>query len=182
MRCQYRTQRALHRPSATVKHVRVDLRRSNVLVTKLLLDCTHIHAQLEKVRRERMPQGVAARGFIDSGQTYRAFHRLLNCALVQVMPAPGPQAGIVHNFAYRYDYLWVRRENGDVEKWSEKAGRSSWDDVFLRIGDYVNGVFIINSLARIALALGGWLAWRQNRKRNSPELKPESKTIINDEK
>ncbi len=83
--------------------------------------------------------------------------------------------GIVHDFGYRYDYLWVRRKDGCVEKWSQNMGRHFWDDVFFKVGNYVNGVFIINFLAWVALILGGWFAWRGNRKKNSPELKPEYK-------
>ena len=89
--------------------------------------------------------------------------------------------GIIHDFGYRYDYVWVRREDGCVEKWSESAGRHFWDDVFFKVGNYVNGVFIINFLARVALTFGGWLAWRGNRKNNPPELKPVCKPLPDNE-
>ena len=89
--------------------------------------------------------------------------------------------GIVHDFGYRYDYVWVRREDGSVDKWSEKSGQQFWDGLFFTVGNYVNGVFIINFLAWIALALGGWIAWNGNRKKNPPELMPETK-ILSDSK
>lgn len=81
--------------------------------------------------------------------------------------------GIVHDFGYRYDYVWIRNEDGSVKKAHEQAGRGHWDDWFFTIGNYVNGVFIINALATIALTLAGWLAWNKNRKKNSPELEPK---------
>ena len=80
--------------------------------------------------------------------------------------------GIVHDFGYRYDYVWIRNEDGSVKKAHENAGRQHWDDWFFKIGKYVNGVFIINFLATVALTLAGWIAWNSNRKKNSPEIKP----------
>ena len=87
--------------------------------------------------------------------------------------------GIVHDFGYRYNYVWVRTEDGGVEKWPANPDRKFWDDLFFDVGNRVNGAVIINLLATIALTLGGWLAWRKNRNRNSPELKPESILNIN---
>ena len=84
--------------------------------------------------------------------------------------------GIVHDFGYRYDYVWIRKADGCAIKWSENRGRCFWDDIFFKVGNYVNGVFIINFLAWIALTLGGWFAWRQNRKRNSKEITPACKS------
>lgn len=81
--------------------------------------------------------------------------------------------GIVHDFGYRYDYVWVRNEDGTVKKAHINAGREHWDNWFFTIGNHVNGVLIINFLATVALALGGWLAWRNNRRKTFPELEPE---------
>ena len=81
--------------------------------------------------------------------------------------------GIVHDFGYRYDYIWIRKQDGSVEQAYSGAGQKHWDKLFRTVGNYVNGVFIINFLAWFALALGGWWAWRQNRKKTSPELKPD---------
>ena len=83
--------------------------------------------------------------------------------------------GIVHDFGYRYDYLWIRTNDGGVIKWSERKGRHYWDEIFFKIGNYVNGVFVINFLAWIALSSGGWFAWQSNRKKNPKEITPASK-------
>lgn len=80
--------------------------------------------------------------------------------------------GIVHDFAYRYNYLWVRTADGNVTKWGIDGGRHKWDHLFRDIGNTVNGAFIINFLALFALTLGGWLAWKNNRKRHAQEMKP----------
>lgn len=82
--------------------------------------------------------------------------------------------GIIHDFGYRYDFVWIRNKDGSVEKAHERAGRKHWDKLFFTVGNYVNGVFIINLLSWFALALAGWIAWNSNRKKKSPELKPEA--------
>ena len=87
--------------------------------------------------------------------------------------------GIIHDFAYRYDYVWVRQQDGSVIKADEKKGRKHWDKLFFVVGNHVNGVLIINFLAWFALALAGWMAWNNNRKKDSPELKP--KNNLNDD-
>lgn len=82
--------------------------------------------------------------------------------------------GIIHDFAYHYEYVWVRKQDGSVKKADEKLGRKHWDELFIAVGNHVNGVFIINFLAWFALTLGGWWAWKNNRNDNSPELKPKA--------
>lgn len=80
--------------------------------------------------------------------------------------------GIIHDFGYRYDFVWIRNGDGSVKKAHEKAGRKHWDEAFFTVGNYVNGVFIINFLAWFALTFAGWFAWRNNRRKNPPDLKP----------
>ncbi|PHS72817.1 MAG: hypothetical protein COB22_04300 [Cycloclasticus sp.] len=82
--------------------------------------------------------------------------------------------GIIHDFAYRYDYVWIRKPDGSVEKLNEGIGRKFWDELFFIVGNHVNGVFIINFLAWFALTLGGWMAWNSNRKKQSTELTPDA--------
>ena len=87
--------------------------------------------------------------------------------------------GIVHDFAYRYDYVWVRNKDGGVDKQYVEAGQKHWDKLFFTVGSQVNGVFVINFLAWLALAIGGGKAWRDNRNKNSLELKPAAIILIN---
>ncbi|MDH5444169.1 MAG: DUF1353 domain-containing protein [Gammaproteobacteria bacterium] len=82
--------------------------------------------------------------------------------------------GIIHDYGYRYDYIWVRKSDGSVEKEYLDAGRKHWDDIFFKVGNHVNGVFVINFLATFALALAGWIAWKNNRKKTFPPLEPET--------
>ena len=80
--------------------------------------------------------------------------------------------GIIHDFGYRYDYVWLREADGSLRRAYAGAGREHWDALFFKVGNYVNGVFIINWLAHFALALAGGIAWRRNRRRISPDLRP----------
>lgn len=81
--------------------------------------------------------------------------------------------GLVHDFGYRYDYLWAVNEDGELYKYKEKAGRLYWDRVFREVGVAVNGMAVIDAAAWLMLILFGFGPWRKNRKRNAEEMKPE---------
>jgi hypothetical protein len=80
--------------------------------------------------------------------------------------------GLIHDFAYRYDYLWALDSKGYVYKYKEKSGQWIWDSMFRKVGLEVNGMALIDTLAWLALAVFGWWAWRSNQKRNEPEINP----------
>ena len=73
--------------------------------------------------------------------------------------------GLVHDFAYRYDYLLRHpRNGGPLEKYKMGAGRRYWDDLFRDVAIGVNGFKIINRVAWLALRVGGCLAWGKRRR------------------
>ena len=80
--------------------------------------------------------------------------------------------GLIHDFAYRYDYLWALDTEDQAYKYKENAGQQTWDSLFRRVGIQVNGIALIDTLAWAALALLGWWSWMSNRKRNAPEIRP----------
>ena len=80
--------------------------------------------------------------------------------------------GLIHDFAYRYDYLWARDQNEGLYKYGENRGQKYWDGVFRDVGIQVNGLTIIDTLAWLTLYAFGRFAWRGNRKLNEPELQP----------
>jgi hypothetical protein len=85
--------------------------------------------------------------------------------------------GLLHDFAYRYDYLWVvDPTTGEIHRFGEGAGRKHWDAMFRRVGTDVNGMALIDMLAWAALGLGGSFAWRGNRRKNEAELYPDGVT------
>jgi len=80
--------------------------------------------------------------------------------------------GLIHDFAYRYDFLWALDLEGYAYKYKAGAGRSYWDALFRRVGLDVNGVAIIDTLAWAALSIGGWWSWSVHRKRVEPAIRP----------
>lgn len=80
--------------------------------------------------------------------------------------------GLIHDYGYRYDYLWALNSSGEAYRYKKGAGQEFWDKLFNEVGLDVNGMAIIDRLAWAALALFGTWAWNSNRKRNAPELFP----------
>src|SRR5262245_60327871 len=93
-RRQHAVERAAHDASAATEHVRVDLGRAHVGVPKLLLHRANVSATLEQMRRERVAQRVAARGFRYASAAHGSFHRALNHRLVEMMATPNSRAWI----------------------------------------------------------------------------------------
>ncbi len=87
--------------------------------------------------------------------------------------------GLIHDFAYRYDYLWALDSTGSVYKYKHNSGQRFWDSMFKRVGVAVNGVALIDLLAHLALAGFGRWAWKSNRKRNDPEIRPNKPVLTN---
>jgi hypothetical protein len=82
--------------------------------------------------------------------------------------------GLIHDFGYRYDYLWVADEGSEsgYSKCFDEKGRKFWDEMFLRVGQEVNGITVINFLAWLALFLLGFFAWNSNRNNNDDDIYP----------
>ena len=78
--------------------------------------------------------------------------------------------GLIHDYAYRYNQLWQKNVNGEIEPYMKKAGRKAWDDLFKTVGEQVNGFAVIDFIAWLGLRVGGWFAWWRHRRRNeTPE-------------
>jgi len=80
---------------------------------------------------------------------------------------------LLHDFGYRYDYLWAETINHIFYKYKKNSGKLYWDLMFKKIGKEVNGTSIINYVAYIAVKYGGGHAWRNNRKLKAPNILPE---------
>lgn len=81
--------------------------------------------------------------------------------------------GLIHDFGYRFDYLWILDTDGKVYKAKENVGQEFWDTLFYRVSLEVNDMKIINMLAWLALASLGKYAWKQNRDRNESDVFPD---------
>lgn len=82
--------------------------------------------------------------------------------------------GLIHDFGYRYDYLWKvdpEATNGYIKAY-KNSGQKYWDKLFYKVGRDVNDMNIINYLAWTVLSTFGGFAWSANRKRNEKDINP----------
>lgn len=104
------------------------------------------------------------KGFIFDGASIpRIFWMILSPTGLLLIP------GLFHDYGYRYDYLWEICFDGPA-KCFKGSGKAFWDKLFMRIGQEVNGVHFVNHIAWLALAAGGWWAWKTNRQPNVSEV------------
>lgn len=118
-----------------------------------------------------MPCGtpiVIPRGFVmDGASTPKFIWGLLDPVGILLIQ------GIIHDYGYRYDYVWAINNENVLYKYHEKQGRKFWDKIFLEVGLYVNDMQVTGHLSWIMLRLFGWKAWNKNRERNASELLPQ---------
>ncbi len=108
---------------------------------------------------------VIPKGFVFDGASIpRVLWAFLNPIGLLLIP------GLIHDYGYRYRQLWTVSEAiGETIPYEEGQRKSYWDRLFWRVGKQVNGTRIINLLAFLAVYLGGYGAWRGNRKREKTE-------------
>lgn len=83
-------------------------------------------------------------------------------------------AGLVHDFAYSYGYLW-REYNGGILRYRYNGGgRLNWDELFFKVNLDVNGAIYADWIAAALLKMFGGIAWQEARKANYPEILPGS--------
>lgn len=78
--------------------------------------------------------------------------------------------GLIHDFAYRYNYLWAVDENGMLFKYDVGIGKEFWDELFKTVGNEVNKIPYINEIAYLSLKWFGGKAWKENRERNESDI------------
>lgn len=111
---------------------------------------------------------VVPKGFVFDGASIpRLFWGLLSPTGLLLIP------GLIHDFGYRYDYLWALDSDGCLYKYKKVTGQFEWDALFRTVGKDVNGVAFVDTLAWLALLMFGCWAWRSNQKRNEPDIRPE---------
>lgn len=111
---------------------------------------------------------VLPKGFTFDGVSIpRPLHWFLSPTGILFIP------GLVHDFAYRYDYLWALDEEGKLYQYKKDAGRYHWDSMFRQLGLSLNGMKGLNRFARIVLFIFGGISWKKNRKYQAVEIKPK---------
>ena len=110
---------------------------------------------------------ILPKGFTFDGVSIpRPLHWFLSPTGVLFIP------GLVHDFAYRYDYLWAVDENGELYQYQKDSGRAHWDNLFRCLGLSLNGMRGLNAFARIVLYVFGKSSWKRHRSVISEEIQP----------
>jgi len=106
------------------------------------------------------------KGFIFDGASIpRPLWALLSPVGLLLLP------GLIHDYGYNYDQLWQVVDE-EVFPYKYKAGREYWDDLFIKIGQEVNGFAIINYVAWLGIKLGGSRAFKEYREKEEKPAKP----------
>ncbi len=101
---------------------------------------------------------VIPKGFVFDGASIpRPFWAILNPIGLLLIP------GLLHDYAYKYDQLWQVNARGKIVSYNEGKGKDFWDNLFKNVGREVNGFFLVNGIAWIAVAVGGSGAWNKHR-------------------
>ena len=119
-----------------------------------------------------MPDGrriVIPKGFeFDGASIPRPLWAMLSPTGLLLIP------GLIHDFGYRFDYVWRKDENGTCCRDRRHTGRKYWDKLFFEIGEHVNGMKVINPLAWVALFFFGRAAWNKNREKDEGHILPRT--------
>jgi hypothetical protein len=86
--------------------------------------------------------------------------------------------GLIHDYGYRYDQIWQKNANGDIEPYMKEAGRKAWDDLFRTVGIQVNGFAGIDFIAWLGLRIGGCFAWYKHRQANESPVLPRLNSAL----
>lgn len=115
-----------------------------------------------------MPDGqlvMIPKGFIfDGASTPKFLWGLLDPTGVLLIQ------GLIHDFGYRYDYLWAFNEKRQLYKLHLGGCREFWDQLFLDIGNDLYDLQVTGYLSWLMLRIFGWLAWKKNRELNDPDI------------
>ncbi len=119
---------------------------------------------------DKGPLVVIPKGFVFDGVSVpKPMHWFLSPTGVLFIP------GLIHDFSYRYGYLWAYDDKGEVYKYKENEGRHFWDGMFKTLGLELNAMYVLNAFSRLVLFVCGWRSWDKNRKKPFDELRPGSK-------
>ena len=101
------------------------------------------------------------KGFItDFASIPKFFRPLLSPVGILMVP------GLLHDFYYKYHYLLITNEKGTFKLYVNR-GKFFGDKIFKDVAKQINGMFVPNIVATVALEAFGWPAWWRHRKNNA---------------
>ncbi len=118
-------------------------------------------------RLEDRTEIVLPKGFrFDGASIPRPFWAILSPIGLLLIP------GLIHDYGYKYDQLWMKGENNEILEFKKGKGKSYWDKLFLEVGKQVNGFAPIDRIAWLGVVLGGGGAWKKHRNTNATPQRP----------
>ncbi len=92
---------------------------------------------------------IIPKGFVFDGASIpRIFWFFLSPIGLLLIPA------LIHDYGYKYNQLWII-ENVKPVAYMKKAGQKYWDNLFRDVGNNVNNIIVINTIARFAVGIAG---------------------------
>ena len=102
---------------------------------------------------------IIPKGFrFDGASIPRIFWAFLSPTGLLLIP------GLLHDCGYKYDQVWRINSFSCPEPFMQGAGKETWDQLFMDVGNEVNGVWLVNLIAWLAVKTGGRSAWNKYRK------------------
>ena len=89
-------QRTMHPTRCRRRHMRVNHRRFQTIVTEQLLNTANVHSILHQVSRVTVSQRVTGSLLVDTRHLGHLFHDRVERVFVQMMPPPQTRARVVH--------------------------------------------------------------------------------------
>jgi hypothetical protein len=83
--------------------------------------------------------------------------------------------GLIHDYGYKYNQLWELTDEGQVRPYpgaGQEPDKVFWDKLFREVAKDVNGFWLINAVAWLAVAVGGNGTWRRHREVDAKPDKP----------
>ncbi|BCG64106.1 MAG: hypothetical protein methR_P1872 [Methyloprofundus sp.] len=94
----------------------------------------------------------------DGASIPRIFWAILSPTGILLIP------GLLHDYAYEHDQLMQLNSKGSLVPYEKNAGKDFWDNLFRKIGNKVNGIYFINTIAWFAVSKFGGSTWNEYRK------------------
>jgi len=101
---------------------------------------------------------IPAKFILDGASIPRIFWVILSPTGILLIPA------VIHDYGYRYGYIWTKTKQGKLLKFGEGQPRKYWDRLFKTMAIEVNGFKFVNKIAWAAVKIGGGRIWKKYRK------------------
>ncbi len=121
------------------------------------------HYQLDDTVELIIPKGFR----FDGASIPRPFWAILNPVGLLLIQ------GLLHDYGYKYNQIWQLTSDGQIVPYQKGAGKDFWDNLFKQVGKDVNGFFLINIIAWLAVAIAGNGAWNKHRSADLKAKIPE---------